>query len=456
MSTIVVGEGVSGLISAIYIKKHDCNHEVVIISNGEPSNSKIAGQRYRTRWNLYTEFDWVNQYYSEIDDPRLPRDFYCKGLSVINDLFHHNKINNKSILHTDQPSWFGPQIGDVNSKGQGKGGSVISWLKNYASKLGVKFYPGCVKHMEWNGSELKFIFVAKGEKTFKLSANYYIISTGSPSGSLFNSTNVPNSNTLFFDLVDHGVKTQDEEIFMLHMAGKCTVSGKPKFGCYETDLLEGYKVYLKSKNNEFDHYNDFITTCLKTHSAHNHFHEICQTILKSGGIAKYRKGEHEFYAKVMHHYSHLSLRTSNGVKISGLNNVYGTGDVVGMKYWLGSKTRLPGTALMQCLVSGLKSSEEIIYSNKGAKNCRISNTIAEHQYDINKDPNPHLKHINDLGLYSFILKSSTDCGDWVKKLELVADEKKYSNLSKIVANKCIRTLKKPLNKRPEYIQGAIN
>jgi hypothetical protein len=417
VSTVVVGNGISGLVCALYIKITQPQHDVVVIDKGGSSNSKLSGQRYRTRLNGLCD---PNLFCNSTNFPgadvlRL-REFFSLGSGVIKDFTEGAAFKGltECLQEQDRPEWFGPQLGKTTADGRGVGTSVLSWLRAALAVLGVVFKSGRVVELRiGGGSRIEGAFFVSSDGAAELlEADNWVIATGDPSGTLFHSTNAENEASLMGDLVAAGCKVRDAGIFMMHMAGNSDSDGRSKRGCLETDLLEHHDVYLQGEGGGFTVRHDEITDLLRQHKAHYHFKAICREIISHGGMAMYANANSVKYGRVMHHYSHIGLDTVDGVTITGLCNAYAIGDASAIGYWTGPGERLPGTALMHCLATARKCAS-LLVARRGSM-AQVSILTASERitpkstYEVDT-----LKDLNTEGLYAYVLGNRAGCLKWL-------------------------------------------
>ena len=451
MSTVIVGNGISGLVCAVYLKTSCPDHNVVVIDHPGSSNSKLSGQRYRTRIAGLTDTSSFcsTEFFPGADVQRL-QEFFSLGAQVIHDLTSGKVVlvDGSSLLVHDRPEWFGPQLGRTTAEGRGMGASVLAWLRSAATAAGVRFIRGEVTQVTV-GPQRRIesgLCMCDDGNAYSIFAEQWVVASGCPSGSLFHSTNAENRSTLMVDLVTAGFPVRDAATYMLHMAGICDADGQSKRGCHETDLLQDHEVFLQDVTGAFTIRSDHITTLLRQHRAHYHFKAICREIIAHGGVAMYARDGKAKYGRVMHHYSHIGLDTIDGVSIGRGSNVLAIGDACGIGHWLGSSERLPGTALIHCLATARKAAE-ILARGTGAAStvdlepCRnLAATLAYRQPD-----DLNLKDLNTSGLYAFVLGELDACRRWRDDVdELCARPEHKSDrlliLSRLIAQSCTARL----------------
>ena len=359
MSVCVIGAGLSGLASACKIKIQDSSATVVVIADGCPSNTRIAGQRFRTRVsesNLTDKESFLQLLRSRnfgiqtaemtlfattaIQETRFWRGFEPRAINVDHD----------PLPGTDLPSWFGPQLGSPNPTGYGHGASVIKWFEGLAIKLGVKFLSGTVVSLNRLSSSITSIDVkVDSERTLRLTARNYVLAGGSIGGRMFESTNVKIQRSPQELAWEAGLGLTNSTMFMFHIMGNCNQSGRPKIGCFETDRLSGVKVFLPDGAGEY-HDKD-TSSLLQEHKAHYAFKEISRKFMKHGGVCRIEfPDQSSKTARVSHHYSHIAVETRDGASVVGASNLTAVGDAAGTGFWSGHQIRFPGVALANCLV----------------------------------------------------------------------------------------------------------
>ncbi len=446
MSVAIVGAGVSGLLTAIELRLLNPDIDVAIFDNVTSSNSAIAGQRYRARFSGGSTLGELFQWYG---DRGLLRqevvDFYMLGrkqLMFWQSLYPPTlNIELERLPSRDNPLWFGPQLGDVTASGRGKGGSVLRWLRQLINPLGIRLIQSRVRDVVFCEKSVAAIIIENRLGLSKIIADNYVFACGSPAGSMFYSTNVGNWDSLLPFLHIAGVPIADADIFMLHMAACCTKDGAPKPGCHETDVLAGFTAWLRKSDSDEFVVDDDITNLLATHQAHERMQEICRKIISAGGLVMYKHNEQSILSRVSHHYSHLRLKTADGVTVSEFNNAYVTGDMAGVGHWLGRHARLPGTALLGCLVSAS------LVANKLARRVGVNKIImasveqVSPAYVLRGEMKAKMRAINSDGLFCYVSGVIAGVEQWVSELtRLSAHNDPWINLSLSTANACLNSL----------------
>ncbi len=447
MSTVIAGAGISGLTCAIYLKRSRPHKDVVVVSETGTSNSKLAGQRYRTRLDGLSDLAQMcaAQRFDGLDRTRLEQ-FFSTGRDVLRDFTQARDGVGEPLTFRDRQEWFGPQLGEIAASGKGIGTSVLAWLRMQAMRLGVQFRHGELRGIEIDaqGRAQSATLVSEKHGNFLLAADHWVIATGGPSGSLFHSTNADNGATLLVELIEAGFPVRDADIFMLHMAGICDESGRPKKGCHETDLLRNHQVFLQDERGGFSIPAPRITALLAQNRAHYHFAEVCREIIAHGGVAKYVHGDDVRYGRVMHHYSHLGMRTDDGVSVSGAKNILAVGDASGIGHWIGSRERLPGMALLHCLVTGHLAGR--LLADAGSSGGQVELMPAREAGGSRPGGELEaLRNINTRGLYGFFAKDDAACKRW--KAELDPSAPTWSSgvhrlvpVSRLVSQRCNESL----------------
>jgi hypothetical protein len=201
---------------------------------------------------------------------------------------------------------------------------------------------------------------------------------------------------------------------MVHPFGNCDVTGQQRLGCFETDELAGVDVYLDglSSKPKFD---KETTNLLREHQAHHHFHEISQRFREYGSIVMLQSNDgQKRFARVSHHYAHIGIATSDGVSVEGVDNLYAVGDASGVGFWTNYRERLPGFALVKCLVDAELTSNALSLVGKSV---RVADS--SHRYAAENDgfgriarvitaSEEKLRYINTDYLHSFLAHDPTD------------------------------------------------
>jgi len=375
MSVCIIGDGLAGLACAAKLKLANPSVEILLIGNGRAGNTMVAGQRFRPRIENKKGIREGKELVGLFEEHNLD-----ETLSPINlfTMVASNELRFWAFVHcmypdiiseplpwSQQDSWFGPQWGKANRSGAGRGRSVIRWFRNICLKLGVLFLDGTVVRLQRNRGSIEYIVLQDAVQNVRVRSCCYVLAGGSIGGRMFSSTNVPILNSPQELAFEAGCELSGATTHMFHILGNVKSTGESKTGCYETDLLSSKQIFLYSAaNSKYNIYDAATTALLSQHKAHNHFHEICERFLEHGGTVEIRDQESgRRYARVSHHYSHLGVRTDDGVTVSGLNNLYAIGDACSTGYWTEYQSRKPGLALTNCLVTACLVSAKLANMN---------------------------------------------------------------------------------------------
>ena len=294
MPVCIIGGGLSAHAAAAKLLIENPKASVVILNDGGPSNSSLAGQRYRTRVadsrksakdsfvemlasrNGGKETEPMRQFAkTSIDETKFWQALEPRELGV--DL--------PSLASTDRPEWFGPQFGTSNAVGTGHGRSATNWFKKLARGLGATTMEGSVTSLN---RELNYIESVNAQtragQQLTIAAEHFVLAGGSVGGRMFESTNVPIQNSPQELAWEAGFGLVDATKFMFHIMGNVGKDGSSRPGCFETDKLDQAKVYLPIKAGSDKEYLDKYTTdLLRNHKSHYKFSEISRRFISTGG-----------------------------------------------------------------------------------------------------------------------------------------------------------------------------
>lgn len=453
MSVCIIGAGISGLAAAIKIKLVNHDQDVLLIDGFySGSNTQIAGQRYRERESgkgidPYTE---ILQLLANRNENNITSEMGIFASLAVKSLkfwkiFQPESVgvNLESLVFQDNKNWFGPQFGQENKAGGGRGLTIITWFKILAKQLGIQIINAEVVSLERIGNKINSISAIKKEKNvefmqeIKIIADFYILAGGNLGGRMFLSTNAQIYNSPQELAFNVGLPLVDSSIYMFHIAGFCSADGSPKAGCFETDNLSKFQVYLKNNsNNQFDLLDTKTTNLFKEHKAHYHFDEIAKRFIKHDGrvILNNPDNGKSLYARVSHHYSHIAVDTIDGVSVKNMSNLYAVGDASGTGFWTGRKVRLPGFALTKCLTDADWILDKADFKTINTPITIIDNNICilnkESRKDIKTFENK-LRQLNTKFLFriEFGNNKLADSKLWVESLLNFAHTEDFSNKS---------------------------
>lgn len=366
--TLIIGAGLAGLVAAIRLKEADPYHAVMVVDKPVPqSNTLIAGQRYRhgvSGLRLDNPEELLNLLTSRNDGKATP--VMAKFARLADQELEYWLSQPGFVTTNDSKHWFGPQFGDANKQGAGRGHSVIAWFKDRAIKLGVNFMKADAKKLLVDESDILGVTSLIDGSLVDLTADNYILANGNAGGYLFQSTNRAIRDSGSQLIFEAGLGLNDFEVNMLHPFSRTNTKGDSLVGCYETDRLEKARVYLDGLADKpiFD---ERTTDLLSAHEAHYHFPEIAERFIAFGGVVKIVFPDNsQRLARVSHHYSHMSIDTGDGVSVNGVNNLFAVGDAAGTGFWTNHKERFPGFALVKALVDGGVSTNAILSRSESA------------------------------------------------------------------------------------------
>jgi|GEM_PF-1687440 len=449
MSVCIVGAGLSGLATAVRIKIQDRNIPVFVIQSPIKRSATLqAGMRIRTRKSgKGTEpADEIISLLSSRSGKKTPQieEFAFLTLEEVKFWQTLNPgefgVEIGNLQYEDKKEWFGPQWGI----GKAKGKETLSWFEELARGLGVEFIELEIFQIRIKNGVAKSL-VGKGRNgdSFLVESEVFILANGGMSGKLFNSTNVDIENSAHELLWKAGIPITDSTYHLIHPFCISNEQGVPLCGCYETDNLADYEVWVWDKNSQTYVRNPLIVISdgqkvqvedlLKNHIAHYHFKEIARCFFDSGMPVRIVSCDGKTrYATVCHHYGHFSpKKEEDGVSIFGIKNLLAVGDAAGFGHILGHSVRLPGTALAWCLVSARKASNIICerYRSHNSESFRISLTADSE--DHNKNYRCLERKIRDINTrYLFLLELSDNsrnkieelCYEWIESLKRISEE----------------------------------
>lgn len=367
---LVVGAGLAGLATATRLLEMSPDCRVTVVDRPAPqSNTQIAGQRYRAgiagqrqdaRGEVTTLLANRNdgivtpqmETFASIAEEELRIWSAKPGLEV-----------------RDSPEWFGPQFGTPNSAGKGHGKSVLKFAQDQARSAGVNMMHGTVIELDIQDGTAAGVWMidAKGEPRF-VRGTFLVLAGGTACGQVLLSTNKPIEHSATELAVAAGLPLQDLSLHMVHPFGNSGADGSRRIGCHETDNLAGAQVYLPDGNGKLDLDRE-TTELLGDHQAHYYFPQIARRFNERGGVATIQHPNGTVsHAGVSEHYWHAGITTTNGVRVTGHNNVYAVGDASNVGYWTNHKERFPGVALTKCLVDGVLTAEDIVFQSMAGTN----------------------------------------------------------------------------------------
>lgn len=439
MAICIIGAGLSGLALSIYIKLTKSDVKITLINSKKSGNTMMAGQRFRPL--IKKEKNYAENLFIELLQKRNNGEiteemkYFAKTAKEELEFWTHLKPKDlgfdiSPLNWKQEENWFGPQLGEANQAGFGRGKNLISWLTNLAINLGVEIIEGNVTKLNREDDKINSIQLEANQEVYLLSYQYYVLAGGSIGGSLFNSTNVPITNSPQELAFDMGAELVGGTVNMFHILGNTNINGDIKVGCFETDNLEAANIYLyDKKHNSFSIYDDETTKLLSQHQAHYHFYDISKRFLEHGGIVQIRSPNHEInYGRVSHHYSHMGIKTTDGVKVCGISNLFAIGDASNTGHWTGYKVRYPGMALSNCLVTAKLVADSLSVIKFDSKKTQINKLSSSCEKIKNLSI---LKKINTDSLLSLEFQLDDEAetiSKWHKKLANIKEKNQNSIL----------------------------
>jgi hypothetical protein len=347
----IVGGGLAGLAAAVRLKDAYPDQSVVVVDKPSPqSNTQIAGQRYRygiagRRANPIEE---ITELLASRNDGEVTPEME-QFAQLAGEEMEYWQGRPDFVTSTDRPEWFGPQWGDANRAGKGRGMSVLGWYREAAAQQGIAMVRAEASRLEIEQGHMGGLIVTGMNGLKRIVADRYILAGGNASGRLFLSTNKDIANSAQELAFDASIPLVDSTLHMIHPFGNSDAAGNPRLGCFETDELADTKVYLGALGASpvFD---AETTELLTTHQAHYHFPAIAKRFAEHGSVVRLDAPDgSSTLARVSHHYGHLGIATTDGVSVEGTDNLYAAGDAAGLGYWTNHHERFPGFALLKCL-----------------------------------------------------------------------------------------------------------
>ena len=347
----IVGSGLAGLAAVIRIRQEQPDQSVTIIEKAsQESNTQIAGMRIRagTEGQRNSPEDEILELLAARNGGETTASMKEFSLLASDSIAHWET---KGVFSRDDLGhWFGPQWGESNKAGGGRGKAVLKWFRDQALAEGVEFRQGEVQHIQIENGHVDGLLVSGVEGLRRIVAERYVLANGSAGGQLFLSTNKPINWSAQELAFGSSLSIVDSTLHMIHPFGNADEKGNPQLGCFETDALEAVEVYfgLSTDPSVLD---SETTELLRDHRAHGAFPDIARRFDERGSVVtlKYSDGAIK-RARVSHHYGHLAVETTDGLSVRGTSNLYAVGDASGLGYWTNHHTRFPGFALLKCLV----------------------------------------------------------------------------------------------------------
>ncbi len=453
MNVCIIGGGLAAYAAASRILIETPKANVAIVSDGGPSNSLIAGQRYRTRGrdSQKSDLDSFVEMLASRNGGKETEQMRQFARTSIDEIKFWQTLDPRklgvdlpSLASTDKPEWFGPQFGTANAVGTGHGRSTTNWYKKLARGLGATTMEGSVTSLN---RELNYIESVKAQtkagQQMTIAAEHFVLAGGSIGGRMFESTNVAIQNSPQELAWEAGLGLVDATKFMFHIMGNVGKDGSSRPGCLETDKLDQAKVYLPIKAGSDEEYLDKYTTdLLRNHKAHDKFPEISRGFISKGGKCRISLPDGTSSpGQVAHHYSHLGVETDNGIAVTGVRNLSAIGDASGTGFWSGNKVRFPGTALDNCLVGAALLakqspgtwSDPVVVKPIAEKAIPMSRNVAHHanQAKLLRQINTH--HLFDI---EFGNQPRQSASNWVATLEDTQFESAIAQISLATARSC--------------------
>lgn len=437
MSVCIIGDGLAAHATAMEMKIANPTLGITMIGKQNSENqTQIAGMRLRTRIA------------NSNDDPyqQLIELFASRNNNVITDQMKHfasisrDKVefwqkfdNHDPLPFHDSKELFGPQWGNSNAAGLGRGLDVLRWFKRNAVKLGIEYRQAEIQKVFVNNGSVDGLIALNQQtdtegKYLEIYADQYVFAGGTPGGSMFKSTNKATKFTPQELLFEAGLPIIDSSLIMTHPFGRLKNDKTPTHGCFETDNLQNAVVVFPDGTID-----EATTTMLREHKAHYHFPEIVQRFREKGSVIELHfKDDQNRYlldktgkprielAGLSHHYSHMSIPTSDGVAIAGLDNGFAVGDAAGTGHWFNHKVRFPGTALANCLVGAEMMSQHAAYLPNGQDMQINISHYYEPEEGLTPDELQEMREINTHYLFDIECSSPQDAKrkaqEWRKQL----------------------------------------
>ncbi|VVD59280.1 hypothetical protein PCO31110_00015 [Pandoraea communis] len=439
MSVCIIGGGLAGIALSINLKMSDLDEEVVLVTDARPSNTRVAGQRFRNRVAHQTG-DRVEQLEKLFADRNggvvtdAMKRFALLSVSELSRWLSLNPADHGIDLppldFDDEPTWFGPQLGRPNEWGNARGFALMQWLSELAKGLGVRTVQGTVTRLSRQADIIEHVTVQTKQPDGSIGRNLlradtYVLAGGNPGGALFQSTNVEIRHSPHELAWEAGLSLTDLDLTMFHILGNCDRAGAARVGCFETDVLDQATIYLRSASGHFDVLDEETTHLLAQHQAHYQFAEISKRFIRHGGVVRIVfPDQTEKLGRVSHHYSHMGIETHDGFTVAGMRNLFAVGDAAGTGYWCGHKVRFPGVALVNCIVGAALVNDAV------ARRAAATRAIEWEAVTVDsRNSGPaesamggrNLKEINTSGLFDFAFGSDPEAGTlaWADALTTV-------------------------------------
>jgi len=437
LDVAIIGAGMAGLATAVRAKESRPELSIAVIEKRVPqSNTQISGQRYRAGKN-----------HQRLDGPREIAELMGarnKGI-ITPEMVAFGEIGCREIDTwterfgmpvTDNPEWFGPQFGDP-TKRTGFGKQVLEYMKLVALRMGVEFIVGETVDLVRDDDMIGSVELMNEDGMQMLGAVAIVIANGSAGGNLFLSTNKKISHSAPELAMKAGLPLVGSTINMLHPFGRCDASGKPRVGCFETDKLSDADVYLGLDGGTFD---ETTTSLLREHAAHQSMRDIARRFREHGSVVtlKYPDGSTDI-ARVSHHYSHMGIKTTDGVHVEGMQNLFAVGDASDIGYWTAYNERLPGIALTKCLVDAALVADALQSMQPTTQRRELTRTAPTVSRQDHALCDTHVRDINTTSMIAWNLSDTAMnrthlSTEWRNQLDQVeASTSDFLTLSKKVA-----------------------
>jgi succinate dehydrogenase/fumarate reductase flavoprotein subunit len=433
MSNIcIIGAGLAGLSTAIKIKIASPNKQVVILEKKHrESNTQIAGMRFRERLpGKKTNLNELIQLLASRNSDNSTDEMVNFATQIPIELDFWKNLHLllpgiPSLQTSNEASWFGPQWGN------GKGLTILEWMKLIAKNLGIKILEGEVIKLHQEGNSIKGVELLNQQtkESSILRAHQYVLANGSIGGSLFNSTNKEIKNSAQEVAFRSGIPLVGSTTHMIHPFGRCRQDGSPLLGCFATDDLQGYEV--RYPDGEVDHE---ITNLLAEHKTHDFFPEIAKRFGEKGGIVRLISPQGETsWARVSHHYSQIGLETDDSISVIGIENLLVAGDAASWKL-TNYAPRFPGLGLSKCLIDAENIRKMLEDSLEDGEEIKIEpyQRISEIK-PISKNDQNLLRGINTTFLFQYIFDNQYQSDEWISELIQLGFSGTLVELSKKIA-----------------------